>query len=173
MARTRIAPLAAVVLGSLALAGCVISPPALPTQTTPTASEPVAQPSSTPATSEPAATSPAPTPTDAAPAAGSSTLTIDGQPVGDWGTTLSCYSYGDGALISTSSEDESGSIVASGENAGGTWTVVGVLMSSGDDVYFQSADSDPASYDGTTFSAEFGMTDFSGSTVTVAFSVPC
>jgi len=102
-----------------------------------------------------------------------STVTIDGQAVGSWGSTLSCYAYGDGALISTSSEDESGTFVASGEAAGGSWSVTGALMTNGDDVYYQTDDSSPATYEGGTLSAELSMTDFSGGSATVAFSVPC
>ncbi|QCR19340.1 hypothetical protein [Agrococcus sp. SGAir0287] len=170
MPRTRIAPIVGIVLGSLALAGCVISPPAAPVQTTPATTAP--ETSSTPDATDPAPSA-EPSATDSAPAAGGSTVTIDGQPVGSWGSTLSCYSYGDGALISTSSEDETGTLVASGESAGGSWTVTGVLMTNGDQVYYQTDDSSPATLSGGVFTAEVGMSDFSGGTATLAFSVPC
>lgn len=176
MSRTRILPLLGMTVGALALAGCVISPPAVapaqPQPSTPTTSQPSTDPTTAPESTDPAPSA-EPEPSDAAPASGGSTVTIDGTDVGSWGGTLSCYAYGDGALVTSDSEDESGTLVGGADLVSGAWSVTGFLMTNGTDVYYQTDETAPATFEGGVLSASFGVTDFSGGSATVDFSVPC
>lgn len=173
MPSTRALPFAGIIVGALALAGCIATPPAIaPQQTTP-ATAPTTAPSSPQPTAAAPSSTPDATPTDPAPATGASTVTIDGQAVGSWGGTLACVSYGDGALVTSDSADPTGTLVGSATVANGTWSVSGFLVSNGDDVYFQTDETSPATFDGGTLSAQIAVSDFAGGSATIAFSVPC
>lgn len=173
MASTRILPLAGIVVGALALTGCIVSPPSAPQPTTPTTSQPTTDPTTSPETTAPT-DSEEPEPTSSAPAASTgSTVTIDGQPAGSWGGTVECVVFGGTALISTTGDDESGSLFGTGSDESGSWTATAFLVNAEDASYIQSDETSPATYDGSTFSTEFAATDFSGGSVTIAISAPC
>ena len=176
MQRTRILPVAGLVLGTLALSGCIIGPPAppvTPQTTAPTTSSPAtsAPTTSAPESSEPAETEPAETESTSTPTG--STVTIDGASVGEWGGTVSCYEIGGTALISGSTEDSSSGLFGTASDETGSWTSSSFLitLASGES-YVQSADA-PATLEGRTFSTEFTASDFGGGSVTVAITAPC
>lgn len=175
MPSTRIFPLAGIVVGALALTGCIVSPPAVaPQQTTPTASsDPTTAPTSTPPASDPPSTSPEPTETSA-PAAGGASILIDGATApAELVAELDCVLYGTSAIMA--SAPESGEDVVSGffTDSGGTWTADTFSMVIGSTAYIQTEESAPATYADGVFTTTITMDTFTAGTASVAFSVPC
>ncbi|SDH11737.1 hypothetical protein [Agrococcus jejuensis] len=173
MPRTRILAIAIAALSTAALSGCIVSPPA---------AAPVQPQPSAPAASDPAPTDPTtdPTPTDPAPTDGGSggtdtgsTVTIDGQPAGAWASTVDCWIAGDGALLTSTADDGSGSLLGTLANTGGTWTAEGILVTTDTELYVQQDESVPATMSGSSFSTEFVATTISGGTVTIAVTAEC
>lgn len=174
MPSTRILPLAGIVVGALALTGCIVTPPPVaPQPTTPTTSQPTTDPTTSPEATAPTG-SEEPAPSSSAPSASTgSTVTIDGQPTGSWGGTIECAVFGGTALVSSSGDDESGSLFGTGSDESGSWTATAFIVNAEDASYIQRDETVPATYDGSTFSTEFAAGDFSGGTVTIAISAPC
>lgn len=64
-------------------------------------------------------------------------------------------------------------LVGGANLVGGAWSVTGFLMTNGTDLHDQTDETAPATFEGGVLSASSGVTDFSGGTATLAFSVPC
>ena len=63
-------------------------------------------------------------------------------------------------------------LVGGANLVGDAWNVAGFLMTNDTELYYQT-ETAPATFEGGVLSASFGVTDFSGGTATLAFSVPC
>ncbi len=173
MARRRVLAASLALVGSLALAGCIVSPPPL-APVAPATQPPSSQPTTAPSTSDPAPSPTTSDPASPAPAADGLSVSMDGNAVpDDVLASLQCTFLGTGALLTTGEETED-VVLGFFTQEGSAWTASGFLVAIGTRQFAQRDESAPATYEGGVLSATVPMEDLGlGGEATLQLSVPC